>query len=161
MGVEKCEKSQMMWGGPPRDPFTGQIYTQTVRPVFDSALKSRIDRFLLDHGSQVGELRHVGRTLGSADKISQFLEDKSRGIKRGYNGEMRKVPQSDYSTAKVQTVSQNSRTCSSTIDSNSDVISAVSRRFDSKGSTIGVTNAVRHLPQIIKSTNKMTVEIKR
>jgi len=136
--VEKCEVSQEMWGGLPRDPFTGQIYTKTLRPVFDSALKSRIDRFLLENGSRVGGLSCVGRTVGSAEKISQFLEDKSRGVKRGYQGEVRKLGQSEAS--QVQKLSINSRKDSSSV----------------------FLSTVRQLPQIIQNnTHKSSVEIKQ
>lgn len=40
------------WGRQPSDPFTGQLYTGQRKAVFDSALKSRIDQFLLKNANQ-------------------------------------------------------------------------------------------------------------
>jgi hypothetical protein len=45
--VEKCNVAQAAYGGPARDPFTGTPYSQRIKPVFNAALKSRIDRFLI------------------------------------------------------------------------------------------------------------------
>ena len=45
--VEKCNSAQAAYGGPPRDPFTGTPYRERLGPVFNAALKSRIDRFLI------------------------------------------------------------------------------------------------------------------
>jgi hypothetical protein len=45
--VEKCTEAQAAYGGPARDPFTGAPYRERLGPVFNAALKSRIDRFLL------------------------------------------------------------------------------------------------------------------
>jgi len=84
--VEKCEHGQAMWGGPPRDPFTGRLFTKTVKPIFCAGLKSRIDRFVLENQGR-SEVKSVGRTLGSAKKISEFLDEKHRGVKRMYGGE--------------------------------------------------------------------------
>lgn len=35
------------WGRSPNDPFTGVIFTDSRKPVFDAKLKSRIDAFVL------------------------------------------------------------------------------------------------------------------
>merc|ERR1711874_110249 len=79
--VERCEEGQAMWGGQPRDPFTGRLFTDTVKPVFSAGLKSRIDRFIVEN-RDISEVNSVGRTLGSARKIAQFLDEKHRGVKR-------------------------------------------------------------------------------
>jgi len=135
--VEKCSESQEMWGGPARDPFTGQIFTKTLRPVFDSALKSRIDRFLLENGSRVGE--NLPRTVGSSEKISQFLEDKSRGIKRCYGGEIKKVTKSkDYLKNDLSSSENPSCSKSAPVRNNLDSV---------------LSSAIRQLPPIVKTHN--------
>merc|ERR1719369_86543 len=76
--LEKCQDSFAAWGGQPRDPFTGKLFSQKVKPVFNADLKSRIDAFLLKTESK--EFNSVGRTLGTAQKIKEFLN--SKGMKR-------------------------------------------------------------------------------
>jgi len=81
--LDKCKDSFAAWGGQPRDPFTGKLFTARVQPVFNAALKSRIDSFLLKGGRKAFASR--GRTLGSAEKIQEFLT--SKAIKRRLPGD--------------------------------------------------------------------------
>ena len=74
----KCQDSFAAWGGQPRDPFTGKLFSERVKPVFNAGLKSRIDSFLLNSESR--EFSSTGRTLGSAQRIKEFLQNK--GTKR-------------------------------------------------------------------------------
>ena len=76
--LDKCQDSFAAWGGQPRDPFTGKLFSEKVKPVFNAGLKSRIDSFLLNSESK--EFSSTGRTLGSAQRIKEFLQNK--GTKR-------------------------------------------------------------------------------
>ena len=67
--VERCEEMFRARGGQPRDPFTGKLFSQSYKPCFNAALKSRIDRFVLTRR----ELRSEGQTLGDAESIQRFL----------------------------------------------------------------------------------------
>ena len=87
------------WGGQPRDPFTGKLFTSAQQPVFNAALKQRIDRsqwlviiissfhtlwfcryrLAARPTSEAGE----GRTLGDAATIQQFLQHGDRRVARG------------------------------------------------------------------------------
>jgi len=81
--LEKCQDSFAAWGGQPRDPFTGKLFTEKIKPVFNAGLKSRIDSFLLNINTS--EYSSAGRTLGSAQRIKEFLDN--RGTKRKYPGD--------------------------------------------------------------------------
>lgn len=63
----KHSEHEEKWGRVPSDPFTGQPYTDTRKPVLDVHLKSQIDSFLLKH-CDVPEIRQLPRTVGSAPK---------------------------------------------------------------------------------------------
>ena len=76
--LDKCQDSFAAWGGQPRDPFTGKLFSEKFKPVFNAGLKSRIDSYLLKSESK--EYYSTGRTLGSAQRIKEFLDNK--GIKR-------------------------------------------------------------------------------
>lgn len=62
--LEKHEKHEANWGRRPSDPFTGKLFTNTSKPVFDVSLKARIDKFLLDH-SDLDVVKNVPRTVGT------------------------------------------------------------------------------------------------
>jgi len=76
--LDRCADSLAAWGGHPRDPFTGKLFKEGYKPVFNVNLKSRIDRWLLGEGKNSTQ----GRTLGSAKIIASFLE--SKGMKRTF-----------------------------------------------------------------------------
>ncbi|XP_019626265.1 PREDICTED: RING finger protein 37-like [Branchiostoma belcheri] len=59
--LDKHSQSEEVWGRPPSDPFTGVPYTRNSYPVPNTALKVRIDKFLLQEGKH---LTNVGRTVG-------------------------------------------------------------------------------------------------
>ena len=95
------------WGGQPRDPFTGKLFTSSQQPVFNAALKQRIDRWqcrislsALAHNKTLCRYRLAarptseageGRTLGDAATIQQFLQHCGQGDSRGARGEERGV----------------------------------------------------------------------
>jgi len=75
--LDRCRDSFAAWGGQPRDPFTGKLFSERVRPVFNAGLKSRIDSFLLNSENRE-DFRSAGRTLGSAQMIQEFLLNKGK-----------------------------------------------------------------------------------
>ena len=83
--VERCEDMFRARGAQPRDPFTGKLLSESYKPTFNAALKSRIDRFVLTRR----ELLPGGQTLGGARAIQEFLsmkQDPARiGEKRKLN----------------------------------------------------------------------------
>jgi len=70
--VDKCNTSQAVYGGLPRDPFSGRVYTSSLKPVFNASLKSRIDEFVTENKIEI----HTGQTVGNARSIQEFLENK-------------------------------------------------------------------------------------
>lgn len=61
--LERFAKQEACWGRPPSDPFTAQPITASHRPVYDTALKARIDSFLLKESHRPC-LKNVPRTTG-------------------------------------------------------------------------------------------------
>ncbi|KAM4841763.1 RING finger protein 37 isoform 2-T2 [Thomomys bottae] len=47
--LEKCNRSEAVWGRVPSDPFTGVAFTPHSQPLPHTSLKARIDHFLLQH----------------------------------------------------------------------------------------------------------------
>ncbi|XP_036619243.1 RING finger protein 37 isoform X2 [Trichosurus vulpecula] len=47
--LEKCNRSEAVWGRVPSDPFTGVAFSQHSQPLPHTSLKARIDYFLLQH----------------------------------------------------------------------------------------------------------------
>ena len=76
--IDRCGEMFASWGGQPRDPFTGRLFSDSHRPVFNAALKARIDKFSLSAptGGQGGTR---GRTLGDAKMIQDFLKQHRDG----------------------------------------------------------------------------------
>uniref|UniRef100_A0A8D8CEH8 RING finger protein 37 n=1 Tax=Culex pipiens TaxID=7175 RepID=A0A8D8CEH8_CULPI len=65
--IERCNQQEETWGRQPSDPFTGLIYTDSRKPKFCAALKSRIDQFLIKH-SDTTKFQHIPRTIGTKFK---------------------------------------------------------------------------------------------
>lgn len=61
--LEKHGENEAIWGRPLSDPFTGLRFIDDRRPVMASALKSRIDKFLMDNSNQ-NEIKNMPRVLG-------------------------------------------------------------------------------------------------
>ena len=66
--LEKHVAAERSWGRLPSDPFTGKLFSTTCKPVPNSALKVRIDKFLLTAGVNTPAL---GRTVGRDTNISR------------------------------------------------------------------------------------------
>ncbi len=63
--VEKCQETDLLYGRPPSDPFTGIPYTDTVQPEFCPRLKSEIDSF-----ASASNCSTTGKTVGSSTDIT-------------------------------------------------------------------------------------------
>lgn len=61
--IEKCKNNEEKLGRLPSDPFTGLIYTSNNQPLFNAALKARIDEFKLKNSHEI-EIKNSGRTTG-------------------------------------------------------------------------------------------------
>ncbi|XP_071570715.1 RING finger protein 37 [Temnothorax nylanderi] len=72
--LEKHEKNEAIWGRPLSDPFTGLGFNDDRRPVMATALKSRIDKFLLDNSNR-NEVKRMPRVLGR-DPASAIAGDR-------------------------------------------------------------------------------------
>lgn len=62
--LERFSRQEASWGRPASDPFTGRPFNADRKPVYDTALKARIDGFLTLHGHRRC-LQGVARTVGS------------------------------------------------------------------------------------------------
>lgn len=60
-------EEEVRWGRLPSDPFTGQMFTDTRKPILDVRLKSQIDAFLLKNCDN-SALGAVPRTVGTLKK---------------------------------------------------------------------------------------------
>lgn len=65
--LEKYYKEEATWGRPANDPFTGQAYNDSLKPLADGALKTRIDLFLTRNADNPS-VRCAPRTLGVQPK---------------------------------------------------------------------------------------------
>jgi U-box domain-containing protein 5 len=65
--LNRHEEEEAKFGRSSSDPFTGRIFTENHRPVPATALKARIDKFLIDN-SERQELTFVPRTTGRRRK---------------------------------------------------------------------------------------------
>lgn len=74
--LERFTEQEAAWGRSPSDPFTGQLITDTRRPLYDTSLKQRIDAFLLSESHRPC-LRNVPRTVGPTQQRSWQLPQRS------------------------------------------------------------------------------------
>ncbi|XP_050449583.1 RING finger protein 37 [Cataglyphis hispanica] len=72
--LEKHGQNEAIWGRPLSDPFTGIVFNEHRKPIMATALKSRIDKFLLDH-SNLNEIKSIPRLLGH-DSTSAIAGDR-------------------------------------------------------------------------------------
>ncbi|XP_059142591.1 RING finger protein 37-like [Physella acuta] len=73
--IDRYIKDESYYGRKPRDPFTGVEFSDSLRPLPNGALKTRIDRFLIQHS--------MDRTIGSlartvSDKLPSSLLGKRK-----------------------------------------------------------------------------------
>ena len=67
--LDRWIKDLSIRGKDPCDPFTGIAFTETNRPIFNTALKVRLDKYIVDFGN----LPSNGRTVGTFPCDSQEL----------------------------------------------------------------------------------------
>ncbi|XP_076240769.1 uncharacterized protein LOC143183182 isoform X2 [Calliopsis andreniformis] len=67
--LQKHEETEALWGRSLTDPFTGMPFSVDRKPVIASALKVRIDKFLLEN-SNAEEIKKLPRVLGHAASSS-------------------------------------------------------------------------------------------
>ncbi|KOC70977.1 RING finger protein 37 [Habropoda laboriosa] len=65
----KHEETEALWGRRLTDPFTGLPFSEDRKPVIASALKIRIDKFLLEN-SNMEEIKKLPRVLGRAAPLN-------------------------------------------------------------------------------------------
>lgn len=68
--LQRWIKDLSIKGKGPCDPFTGVVFTETNRPIFNTALKIRLDKYMVDFGSK---LPPTGRTVGTISSEKQEL----------------------------------------------------------------------------------------
>lgn len=79
--LEKHIAAERSWGRMPSDPFTGKIFSDTSKPVPNSALKVRIDKFLLTSAINAsGFGRSVGRNTNQLAERGDFTLKKDKEI---------------------------------------------------------------------------------
>ncbi|XP_046735556.1 RING finger protein 37 [Diprion similis] len=61
--LERHEQNEALWGRSPSDPFTGILFGNTCRPIIATALKARIDKFLIENSNEA-EIKKLPRTVG-------------------------------------------------------------------------------------------------
>ncbi|KZC08610.1 RING finger protein 37 [Dufourea novaeangliae] len=61
--LQKHEETEALWGRRLTDPFTGLSFSEDRKPVVATALKMRIDKFLLEN-SNAEEVKRLPRVLG-------------------------------------------------------------------------------------------------
>ncbi|GAB1604901.1 RING finger protein 37-like [Argonauta hians] len=68
--------AELKWGRAPNNPFTSMKFTSNYKPIPNTSLKVRIDKFLFDHCQQ---LTGIPRTVGRASDIqNEGLSVKSK-----------------------------------------------------------------------------------
>ncbi|KAL3863851.1 hypothetical protein ACJMK2_005579 [Sinanodonta woodiana] len=69
--LDKFISNEASWGRPPSDLFTGVPFQSGSQAIANTALRMRIDKFLMDHSEQ---LKHVPRTVGKSLKVKSKTE---------------------------------------------------------------------------------------
>jgi len=103
--LERHQDSEANWGRPPSDPFTGRPFTATLHPILDTALKSRIDHFLVVHQDKQ-ELHFVPRTVGHRDIYTARKQtNHSPSLKNNLNNQSYQKSSLNSNTSSVQKAS--------------------------------------------------------
>ncbi|XP_076164539.1 RING finger protein 37 isoform X2 [Ptiloglossa arizonensis] len=75
--LQKHEETEALWGRRLTDPFTGISFSENRKPMIATALKMRIDKFLLEN-SNADEIKNLPRVLGralSSNAINKQISD--------------------------------------------------------------------------------------
>lgn len=81
--LDRFQAEEAKWGRLPSDPFTGVLFSERSKPVVATALKSKLDSFLLKYSDTI-DLKFVPRRLGSQNekfnasdvRVSKIVEPK-------------------------------------------------------------------------------------
>lgn len=65
--LDRFQAEEAKWGRLPSDPFTGVLFSECSKPVIATALKSKLDLFLLKYSDMI-DLKFVPRRLGSQNE---------------------------------------------------------------------------------------------
>lgn len=76
--LEKCNRSEAVWGRVPSDPFTGVAFTPHSQPLPHPSLKARIDHFLLQHSIPGCNLLGRAQTASAVTPSSIALPSRKR-----------------------------------------------------------------------------------
>lgn len=76
--LEKCNRSEAVWGRVPSDPFTGVAFTAHSQPLPHPSLKARIDHFLLQHSIPGCHLLGRAQTASAVTPSSIALPSRKR-----------------------------------------------------------------------------------
>ena len=81
--IEKCKNNEEKLGRLPSDPFTGLVYTSSNQPLFNAALKARIDDFKLKNSHEI-EIKKSGRTTGRivVKRSATSIDDRNQYTKK-------------------------------------------------------------------------------
>lgn len=71
--LDRFTREEAKWGRGQCDPFTGKPLDATHKPIYDVALKARIDAFLLIESPHRPMLQNVPRTTGPIQRSSDEL----------------------------------------------------------------------------------------
>lgn len=111
--LQKHGESEALWGRSLSDPFTGLPFNENRKPVIATALKIRIDKFLLEN-SNVTEIKKLPRVLGSKSDYNRKFQDKKSAI---FNLMMKDSTKMDANAiqmkvhAKLDNISQKKSRC--------------------------------------------------
>ncbi|XP_074130204.1 RING finger protein 37 isoform X1 [Sminthopsis crassicaudata] len=122
--LEKCNRSEAVWGRVPSDPFTGVAFSQHSQPLPHTALKARIDYFLLQHTPPGCNL--LGRTQPPGVAVPSSIAVASRKRKGDFmellpNDRPRMEPPPNFFTTDPRVTStseHNSKKMKSIVESN-------------------------------------------
>ena len=119
--LEKHITAERSWGRLPSDPFTGKVFSDPCKPVPNSALKVRIDKFLLISGVNTSV---CGRTVGRDGNLSHKSSSSSLKVdskvsfreshKSVYHKESGFWSMQELSGTKCEQQVSNSNLCAST-----------------------------------------------
>ena len=110
--IDRCGEMFATWGGQPRDPFTGRLFSESHQPIFNAALKARIDKFRLS-APALGKEVLRGQTLGDAKMIQDFLEQNQdkRRFKRKWSDDKSQTTECDLENCINYEVAENEDNC--------------------------------------------------
>ncbi|KAL6262830.1 hypothetical protein P5V15_005620 [Pogonomyrmex californicus] len=144
--LEKFGEKEAIWGRSLSDPFTGIPFSEDRRPILATALKSRIDKFLLDNSNQ-SEIKKIPRVLGRSS-VSILAGDRRRLIE---------IPKCVLNKNPLKRAAEDTKPdiCKQITDNNSQRIKKHCHKLPaiiSKRSTANITVKPKQLTKILTSS---------